>query len=71
MVPAADEQLYADGEAVGWARPTMAGGFYTRGQISLDADVFATRPPRGRPAAPSCTSSATWSGWTTSTTPPS
>lgn len=41
-VPSADEQLYADGEAVGWARPTVTGGVYTRGQISLDADVFAT-----------------------------
>lgn len=44
-VPAADEQLYADAEAVGWARPTMAGGFYTRGQVSLDADVFAHATP--------------------------
>jgi hypothetical protein len=44
-VPTADEQLYADGDAVGWARPLVAGDSYARGQVSLDADWFATASP--------------------------
>ncbi|WP_131801539.1 hypothetical protein [Klenkia brasiliensis] len=40
-VPGADEQLYRDGEALAWARPTATGGVWTRGQVSLDADYFA------------------------------
>ncbi|SSC25165.1 Metallopeptidase, partial [Klenkia terrae] len=49
-VPTAQDELFAAGEAIGWARPMVVGGrsggqVYGRGQVVLDAGWFADASP--------------------------